>query len=592
MAPAHPSRPPVAALALGTLAFLACWGGGPRAGLAADEIAWSLRRSDIAHYERTTITIRAGKETPGKEQVVTVQGGDLRDAGQYLPVALSTGDLGALFAFRLPGRGQEKTPIKADWHLRQVVRVRVRGQVAVASREDGLVHLVGTYKFKSRGKEAPGDKHDITGGTAEARIAFDPAQGLVRSARVVLAYAQRKLDAKRTDKDKKVTRTYDFALQGVKPFRYEAFQKDVDTAIERGVAHLRTLQKADGSFKPHGKQVLGTTALAVLTLLACDVPREDPAVAKALDWMFRQEARRTYESAVSLMAIDRAYMPAGEMARREGEGKVELVRDLPADRRAWVNETAVTLEKGNASPGSWSYPRSASLLPRSDSSNTQYAVLGLRAASHLGYAVQEKTWMGVIRHFSLHRERKAPKGSVSLVRKGEAVPDERYAHLINPVDVPEAAGFQYATHNPHERARASMTCAGIACLVIARHQLLAMGSKKMTPKLSAEIDAMLLGAWAWLDANWAVDRHAGHPGGGWYYYYLYSLERAGVLERVKRVGGRDWYFEGATQLVLRQGKKKGDWNHPGKDDTPQTCFALLFLKRGTTPLAGPVVTGK
>ena len=46
------------------------------------------------------------------------------------------------------------------------------------------------------------------------------------------------------------------------------------------------------------------------------------------------------------------------------------------------------------------------------------------------------------------------------------------------------------------------------------------------------------------------------------------------------------------QLLHRQDEKKGDWNAPGGDETAPTCFALLFLKRGTSPLGGPVTGGK
>ena len=62
---------------------------------------------------------------------------------------------------------------------------------------------------------------------------------------------------------------------------------------------------------------------------------------------------------------------------------------------------------------------------------------------------------------------------------------------------------------------------------------------------------------------------------------------------MKRVGGRDWYFEGATQLLERQ-NEDGGWDPEDpkleRDQVPPTCFALLFLRRGARPLAA--VTGK
>jgi len=133
------------------------------------------------------------------------------------------------------------------------------------------------------------------------------------------------------------------------------------------------------------------------------------------------------------------------------------------------------------------------------------------------------------------------------------------------------------------RAWSSMTCAGIASLALARHEL--RRAKKLTPQLEKEIDAMVLGGWAWLDAHWGMDRHPGKQGDDWYGYYLYSLERAGILDGVKRVGKRDWYYEGALQLLARQ-RDDGGWDEQGANRTCGTCFALLFLKKATQPLSG------
>ena len=78
-------------------------------------------------------------------------------------------------------------------------------------------------------------------------------------------------------------------------------------------------------------------------------------------------------------------------------------------------------------------------------------------------------------------------------------------------------------------------------------------------------------------------RAPGHiPHTHWDLYYLYAVERAAILDRVKRVNNRDWYFEGAAYLLDRQ-RRSGGWDRPDSD-TVDTCFALLFLKRATIPL--------
>jgi len=70
-----------------------------------------------------------------------------------------------------------------------------------------------------------------------------------------------------------------------------------------------------------------------------------------------------------------------------------------------------------------------------------------------------------------------------------------------------------------------------------------------------------------------------------FYYYLYALERAGMLVGAETIGGHRWYVEGAKVLVEAQ-KPDGSWEHAGDWNKPvwNACFAVLFLKRATRPL--------
>jgi len=60
-------------------------------------------------------------------------------------------------------------------------------------------------------------------------------------------------------------------------------------------------------------------------------------------------------------------------------------------------------------------------------------------------------------------------------------------------------------------------------------------------------------------------------------YYLWSLERVAVAYDLRTIGGKDWYTWGA-RLMLAHQQADGSWGdlYPG---VPDTCFALLFLKR-------------
>ena len=72
------------------------------------------------------------------------------------------------------------------------------------------------------------------------------------------------------------------------------------------------------------------------------------------------------------------------------------------------------------------------------------------------------------------------------------------------------------------------------------------------------------------------------------YYYLYAVERLGMLYDTGKIGGHLWYPEGAKVLLDAQ-KPDGSWDASlPKTPTWDTCFAILFLKRATRPL---VATG-
>jgi hypothetical protein len=520
-------------------------------------VAWRLPATELVRYELR----EAGKK---KGSIVTVQRHDLRAKGQYLPVSLARSDLPVLFALQLPPPDTAKLTLE----VRKVVPLRAKGLLEIRTPDEATAEVVATWSFFSRGREEKGFDFRIRDGTAGVRTVFDRKQGHVRSARIEIAYTLKKIKPKEGEEPSKISKVYELELKERGPVLYKGLQKDINAAIDRGVKHLKGLAQEDGSYKPHGKYDVGTTALGMLTLSACGVPRTDPVVEAGLKYIFARSPKKNYERAVALMAIEHAYTPPGE-AHRKG-GAAELRWDL---RRAWCARIAAALERDALGPGAWAYkahPGGRSIV-HPDSSNTQYAVLGLRAAARMGIPVKVQTWEGVVRYFGQVRERNAPRATVSLVREGTVQPTE---HRVR-----AAAGFRYKTARPH--AWASMTCAGIASLAIAREQL--QHRKKLSPKLATHIGHLILGGWAWLDRHWAMDRHALHPRGTWYHYYLYSLERAAILDAVKRVGGKDWYREGAAQLLARQ-KKSGSWDDKEKEQITKTCFALLFLKRATAPI--------
>src|SRR5205807_7346809 len=66
-------------------------------------------------------------------------------------------------------------------------------------------------------------------------------------------------------------------------------------------------------------------------------------------------------------------------------------------------------------------------------------------------------------------------------------------------------------------------------------------------------------------------------------YFLFSMERVGVVYNVKKIGDHDWYAWGARKLVDSQ-DKDGSWTEGFPYEAADICFALLFLKRAKVAL--------
>jgi hypothetical protein len=159
-----------------------------------------------------------------------------------------------------------------------------------------------------------------------------------------------------------------------------------------------------------------------------------------------------------------------------------------------------------------------------------------------------------------------------------------------------ARGWGYMADSP---ATGSMTAGAVGSLAICRSELL--GKNAWSRKTAAECERSIRDGLAWLGHHFSVTRNPGR--GGQHYYYLYALERAGILCGVEKTGDHDWYVEGARYLVGEQ-DDEGSWERrrrvrggPGRrpadrgdGDCVRTCFALLFLRRGTVPVTLPAIT--
>ena len=225
--------------------------------------------------------------------------------------------------------------------------------------------------------------------------------------------------------------------------------------------------------------------------------------------------------------------------------------------------------------GLWRYPL-ADAPQFYDHSCTQYVVLGLKSASRCGIEIPEDVWVEIIRWFANAQEKEGPPAILdrTLENPDGAEGDERYAGRRVYVKGLEARGWGYVAHEP---AYGSMTTSGVACLYLAQSELLERG--RLPSSLRKDAAQSIDDGMAWLADHYSTAENP-RLGEGFYYYYLYGLERAMVFSRTELLGTRDWYRDGALAL-LRLQSGGGSWGNGLVD----TSFALLFLKRATSPIA-------
>ena len=211
--------------------------------------------------------------------------------------------------------------------------------------------------------------------------------------------------------------------------------------------------------------------------------------------------------------------------------KTEVSRTTqPAVAGSTQDEVPVLLVRRNLSPGG-----------DGDSSNLQYAILGLNTASRTGIKVTADVWQKALR---TTLERQENSGGWGYNEKG-----------LSP-------------------AYGSMTAAGICAVALCRHEL-----GEAEPVKDEAIESGL----GWLAANFSVTVHP--KSSEWLYYYIYAIERVGRILDTEFIGQYEWYPLGAEHLVGQQ-KPGGLWVGKGYESNPRlsSSFALLFLTRATPSL--------
>jgi hypothetical protein len=365
-----------------------------------------------------------------------------------------------------------------------------------------------------------------------------------------------------------------------KKFDDEAYPAElrsrVSEAIVRAANWLLLRQKDDGSWSSpfDATYPMGATAFATLALLKAGIPAGHPRIERAFAFLRKQKLRKTYEVGILLMALDAKYGVAKDPFEKDEVDRYgnrvvaePCAEHASKDDLAWMKQ-GVDFLVANQTGGHWRYPEGGF-----DLSNTQYALLGLKAADRCGLKVPLEVWRSSLTFLLGYQD--ADGAEVAL--RGNEV---RGRYRIEWSEKAKARGFRYVAKAP---VTGAMTTAGAAGLMICQGML--WKSRKFDGDARARTRAAVRDALAWMQVNFDVTTNPG-GGEGAHFYYLYGLERMAISGHVRFLGTYDWYADGA-EVLLHEQEDLGCW---GGEQVVETCYALLFLKRSSFRIANPSVT--
>ncbi len=372
-------------------------------------------------------------------------------------------------------------------------------------------------------------------------------------------------------------------------------KNQITRAINMSIEALKRTQAFDGSWPYGANHLAGSTSICALALLSSGVKPDDPCINKAFEFLYKTEIKNIYDASLVCMVSEARGIPDSEW-KLSNKNKMpdKFERNLDEKDRKLLQTALkfILTHRADKHPqtgiGLWDYPReNAPDNLRFDNSNSQFAVLGLYSAMRCNEKIDKQVFLDIAMQFMKTQEQKGPLVSLMLPKdedKSKTKP-KYYKYSV------QARGWGYTVtgNRPDYNlskssgfAYGSMTAAGITSLAIARAGLYQL--EELKSDLKIQIGDSLNSAMAFFQTYYDI---TGNPNvasrRSWYYYYLYGIERVGMLMGTEYIGQHEWYPEGAAILVMEQ-KRDGSW----EGNITETAFALLFLKRATLP----VFTGK
>jgi len=345
-------------------------------------------------------------------------------------------------------------------------------------------------------------------------------------------------------------------------------QKKIDEAINKGVDFLLDSNQVKVWMK--GREI----ELVVLTLLHAGVdPKKNTEMAKAIQEIAtKTPLQQTYNVALTAMALELADRSKYQSriaecaqalvnyqcqngqwsypSKYDSKQGQPVITGAPAEAKETISEPGTTkavkalkkiiVKRTNPKRGE-----------KGDNSNTQFALLGLRAAARCGVEIPKETWEDAAKWLEKDQTAEGDWGY------GQTVVQKGYG---------------------------SMTCAGICGLAIAKFYL----------GQDIHKDATIEKGLKWLGEKLTFTENPGGGFPGTLYYYIYGIERVGAILGIEQIGNHEWYPEG-VEYLLKDQQTDGSWGTTKKftlvSAIGNTCFAILFLKRATQRLQ-PKITGE
>lgn len=315
----------------------------------------------------------------------------------------------------------------------------------------------------------------------------------------------------------------------------------VEAARQKALDYIRSKQATDGSWE-YASHTVGITALCTLALIENGTAIYDSVVEKGYRYVRKNvtDEKSTYDIALGILVLARV----GDR------------QDRPA-----IRALGAKLLAGQTTTGGWSYscPNvDASVLQDlkrldrkdgpGDNSNTQFAVLGLWVASRYGVPIDDAM-------------------------------KEVGSRFVGTQNEDGGWGYTIKDKEPTPSGQA-MTPAGLFCLTVARATKIRAQLKERSAVASSGEKETLLSDPKYAKGLQKVGAFAKQIGPGSARYFIWAIERIGVLLGMEKLDGDvDWFKQGADALIKSQ-KEDGSWpSDKPENSLADTCLASLFLRK-------------